>query len=61
MIKSKDEIDARGMKIDLRCPEGNAYSLLGIAQKLLKQIKRDPQPIIQEMMGGRLRESYNGF
>jgi hypothetical protein len=38
--------------IDLTGPDGNAFALMGYANRLARQIGIDPQPIIEEMMNG---------
>lgn len=38
MIKSKSEMPMRGIEIDLTGPEGNAYVLLGYADRWAKQL-----------------------
>ena len=38
MIKSKSEMPMRGIEIDLTGPEGNAYVLLGYADKWARQL-----------------------
>lgn len=35
--------------LDLSGPEGNAYALLGIAQKFSNNLKKDTKKILQEM------------
>jgi hypothetical protein len=42
----------RGIEIDLTGPEGNAFFLLGTAQRLAKQLDMDNQTIQSEMMSG---------
>jgi hypothetical protein len=42
----------RGIEIDLTGPEGNAFFLLGTAQRLAKQFDMDNQTIQSEMMSG---------
>jgi hypothetical protein len=38
--------------IDLTGPDGNAFALMGYANRLARQIGIDPKPIIEEMMSG---------
>lgn len=49
-IKNAKELDKGKMKIDLRGPNGNAYFLLGTAKNLCKQLGKDSEVIIKEMM-----------
>jgi hypothetical protein len=39
-------------RIDLDGPEGNAFYLLGIAEKNFRQMKTNPKPYLDEMKGG---------
>ena len=50
-IKSRSEMRP-GIEIDLTGPEGNAYSLMGYAKKLARQLDIDSRPIIEDMMSG---------
>ena len=50
-IKSRSEMRP-GIEIDLTGPEGNAYSLMGYAKKLARQLDIDSKPIIEDMMSG---------
>ena len=50
-IKSRSEMRP-GIEIDLTGPEGNAYSLMGYAKKLARQLDLDSKPIIEDMMSG---------
>ena len=46
---------SNGIEIDLTGPQGNAYFLLGTAQKLAKQLefeKSDVESLLEEMRGG---------
>jgi hypothetical protein len=52
MIKSKDSIRDRGIEIDLTGPQGNAFFLLGTAQKLARQLGLDGDKIHEEMTSG---------
>lgn len=47
MIKSKSE--KRTLEIDLTGEQGNAFYLLGVAQRLAKQLKLDTAAIHAEM------------
>ena len=47
MIKSKSE--KKALEIDLTGEQGNAFYLLGVAQKLAKQLKLDTAAIHAEM------------
>ena len=38
--------------IDLSGPEGNAFSLIGNAAHMYRQMGRDPVPLIKEMQSG---------
>lgn len=55
------------ISIDLRGPEGNAYSIMGLANKLCKQLKEvDPEKydckrITDEMMSGDYKNLVNTF
>lgn len=46
MIREKQE---REMVIDLTGPDGNAFVLMGTAQKLAKQLGLDPEEVLTEM------------
>lgn len=50
MIKQKPK--SIGIEIDLTSPQGNAFFLLGTAQKLCKQLHLDSQPILDDMKSG---------
>jgi hypothetical protein len=50
MIKSRSEMNPKGLEIDLSGPDGNAFVLMGIATRLSKQMGKDHKPIIEEMM-----------
>lgn len=41
---------ARKPIIDLTGPAGNAHALLGIAEKAMKDLGRDPKPLMKRMM-----------
>lgn len=49
MIREKQE---REMVIDLTGPDGNAFVLMGTAQKLAKQLGLDPKEVLTEMQAG---------
>ena len=59
MIKSKDT--KLGISIDLTGPEGNAFVLIGTANKLAKQLKLDSKAIQTEMMQGDYEHLVNTF
>ena len=50
MIKNKKE--SLGISIDLTGPDGNAFVLLGTANRLAKQLGLDGKAIQAEMMKG---------
>jgi hypothetical protein len=50
MIKSKKQ--SLGIEIDLTGPDGNAFVLIGTANKLAKQLGLDGKAIQAEMMKG---------
>lgn len=47
VIKTRRESDM--VEIDLSGPEGNAWNLLGVAQKFAQQTGVDPKPILDDM------------
>ena len=52
MIKSKSEMPDRGIEIDLSGPEGNAFVLLGYAQRWCRELGYDDfrtKCILEEM------------
>jgi len=49
MIKSKKQT---GIEIDLTGPDGNAFVLIGMANRLAKQLGLDGKAIQKEMMNG---------
>ena len=51
MIKDRSKMP-RKIEIDLQGPEGNAFVLMGYAQKWCKQLVWDSKPIIDDMMSG---------
>lgn len=50
MIRTKQP--RKEIVIDLTGPEGNAFVLMGYARRYAKQLGKDPEPIINEMMAG---------
>lgn len=50
MIKEKPKKDK--LEIDLTGPEGNAFHLIGVANRLSKQLDLDSNKIREEMMSG---------
>ena len=50
MIKEKPKKDK--IEIDLTGPEGNAFHLIGVANRLSKQLDLDSNKIREEMMSG---------
>lgn len=52
MIKSKSMQPARPIEIDLTGPEGNAFVLMGYAQKWAKQLGLDRAEILADMQSG---------
>ena len=38
MIKTRDELESKVIEIDLKSPQGNAFSLIGLAGSLGKQL-----------------------
>ena len=50
MIKSQNELNERGIEIDLTGPQGNAFYILGVAKKLGKQLGKNVESIKTEMM-----------
>ena len=51
MIRNKKSTSGP-MIIDITGPAGNAFSLMGQARNLAKQLGMDPNPIIEGMMSG---------
>ena len=51
MIKSKSEMP-REIEIDLTGPEGNAFVLMGYAQRFCKQMGLNKEEVIDEMTSG---------
>lgn len=55
MIRKKEENPETRIVVDLTGPEGNAFWLIGLAEKLGRQLEVDPKrrgEINAEMMGG---------
>jgi hypothetical protein len=52
MIVAKDNKPTKAIEIDLTSPEGNAFVLLGYADKWAKQLSLDSEAIQAEMMSG---------
>ena len=50
MIRTKQE--PKEIVIDLTGPDGNAFTLMGIASNLAKQLGKDGNAIREEMMAG---------
>jgi|TARA_R100000908_G_C3750132_1_gene144761 hypothetical protein len=50
MIRKKKE--KKEIIIDLTGPDGNAFVLMGYANRLSRQIGIDPEPILAEMQSG---------
>ena len=40
------------IEIDLTGPDGNAYALMGYANRLANQFELDPEPILADMKSG---------
>ncbi len=59
MIKKKKE--SLGINIDLTGPEGNAFVLIGYANRLAKQLGLDSKQIQTEMMKGDYEHLVNTF
>jgi len=51
-IKNVEELKNGKIKIDLTGPDGNAFAIMGYAQRLAKQLGLDRDQIINEMMSG---------
>ena len=51
MIRKKQE-QTGPIVIDLTGPDGNAFALMGYANRFAKQLGLDGKAIINEMMGG---------
>tara|TARA_B100000497_G_C7455608_1_gene282012 strand:- start:169 stop:384 length:216 start_codon:yes stop_codon:yes gene_type:complete len=50
MIREKKE--KKEIIIDLTGPDGNAFALMGYANRFARQIGIDPEPILAEMQSG---------
>jgi hypothetical protein len=59
MIKNKKQ--SLGISIDLTGPEGNAFVLIGYANRLAKQLGLDGKAIQAEMMKGDYEHLVNTF
>ena len=59
MIKNKE--DQSGIVIDLAGPDGNAFVLIGTANRLAKQLGLDKDAIQKEMMSGNYDHLINVF
>jgi len=51
MIKDRKDMP-REITIDLQGPEGNAFCLIGAARDYAKQLGRDGDTIVNDMMSG---------
>jgi len=51
-IKSKEEMPDRSREIDLNGPEGNAFYLIGLAQRTAKQLELDVDAITKNIQSG---------
>ncbi len=51
MIKPKSQ-RPKLLELDLSGPEGNAFCLIGYAQKFCKELGMEPKPIVDDMMSG---------
>lgn len=51
-IKNKSEISSRPVEIDLTGPNGNAFLLMGYAKTYSRQLDKDGDAIIKEMIAG---------
>jgi hypothetical protein len=61
MIKNKSDKKEKRLEIDLRGPEGNAYWLLGAAEKLGKELGLDTKKIQDEMSSDDYENLINVF
>lgn len=50
VIRAKQSITE--IVLDLTGPDGNAYALMGYAQRYAKQLNLDGKAIVEEMMSG---------
>ena len=60
-IKNRDELENKRPEIDLTGPDGNAFVLLGIAQRYAKQLGKDAEAIRNEMTSGDYENLVNVF
>ena len=60
MIKYK-KMKTGPVEIDLTGPDGNAFTLIGIASNLAKQLDLDKKKIREEMMSGDYENAVNVF
>lgn len=51
-IKDRQELEDRGIEVDLNGPEGNAFVLCGHARKWAKQLGKDADAIVADMKSG---------
>ena len=51
-IKSVSELRNRKMVIDLTGPQGNAFNLIGVANRLCKKFGKDAGDVIKRMTSG---------
>lgn len=51
-ILDRTKMPAQRIEIDLSGSQGNAFYLLGLAERISDQIGIDSKPIIEEMMSG---------
>lgn len=51
-ILNKEDYDTGGIVVDLTGPEGNAFVLMGYARRWAKDLGKDGNAIINEMMEG---------
>ena len=52
MIKPRAALAERGIEIDLTGPQGNAFYLMGVADKLAERLDKDGPAILAEMKSG---------
>lgn len=51
-ILNKEDYESSGIVVDLTGPEGNAFVLMGYARRWAKDLGKDGNAIINEMMEG---------
>lgn len=51
-ILNKEDYDSDGIVVDLTGPEGNAFVLMGYARRWAKDLSKDGNAIVNEMMEG---------